>query len=281
MKQLLGGLTAIVAIALIATFAMSQPPGGREGGGDRGPGGRGPGFGPLPNPIMEALDTNHDHEISAKEIENATASLKRLDKNDDGKLTHDEVHPFGPGGPGGFGPPPGEGPPPEGRDGRRGEGRGQGGGGDPSAFIDRIRSFDVNKDGKVTKDELPNRMLGLLDRHDTNEDGALDRKEIEQIAGPSGRDGDRPRDGRGGPGPAGPGPAGEGGLGGGPPSPERMVEHAMHFDADKDGKLDKDELLKFAEEMSRHRGPGDRGRGPEGGGEGEPRPPRPARPNVE
>ena len=35
----------------------------------------------------------------------------------------------------------------------------------------------------------------------------------------------------------------------GPPSPERMVEHAMTFDADGDGKLDRDELGKFAEGM--------------------------------
>ncbi len=36
---------------------------------------------------MEALDTNHDGELSAEEIANAPASLKKLDKNGDGKLT--------------------------------------------------------------------------------------------------------------------------------------------------------------------------------------------------
>ncbi len=53
----------------------------------------------------------------------------------------------------------------------------------------------------------------------------------------------------------------------GPPSPERMVEHAMTFDADGDGKLDRAELKKFAEEMQAMRmrgGPG----GPGGGGRG-------------
>lgn len=66
----------------------------------------------------------------------------------------------------------------------------------------------------------------------------------------------------------------EGGPGGerrGPPSPERMVEHAMKFDADGDGKLDKSELTKFAEEFHamRQRGPGGPG-GPQrqGGGRG-------------
>lgn len=60
----------------------------------------------------------------------------------------------------------------------------------------------------------------------------------------------------------------EGGPGGerrGPPSPERMVEHAMKFDADGDGKLDRGELTKFAEELHAMRqrgGPGGPGGGP-------------------
>jgi hypothetical protein len=56
----------------------------------------------------------------------------------------------------------------------------------------------------------------------------------------------------------------------GPPSPERMVEHAMTFDADGDGKLDRAELTKFAEEMQARRmrgGPGGPG-GPGGEGRG-------------
>ncbi len=90
--------------------------------------------------IVAALDANHDGVIDATEIANASAALKSLDKNGDGKLTPDEFmgprppHPGGPGtgprgagrGPGGFagpdggnrppGPPPGQGngnyPPP-------------------------------------------------------------------------------------------------------------------------------------------------------------------------
>ena len=57
---------------------------------------------------MEALDTNHDGILSADEIANASASLKKLDRNGDGQLTEDELrpppHPGGPGGP--DGPPP-------------------------------------------------------------------------------------------------------------------------------------------------------------------------------
>ena len=55
---------------------------------------------------MEVLDTNHDGILSADEIANASASLKKLDKNGDGQLTEDELRPPPPpGGPNG-GPPP-------------------------------------------------------------------------------------------------------------------------------------------------------------------------------
>lgn len=45
---------------------------------------------------------------------------------------------------------------------------------------------------------------------------------------------------------------------------QRFVEHALEFDADKDGKLDRYELMKFAEAMGRRRDRRDRtdGRGP-------------------
>ncbi len=44
-------------------------------------------------PVMAALDTDHDNEISAAEIDNAPAALRKLDRNGDGKLTDDEVSP--------------------------------------------------------------------------------------------------------------------------------------------------------------------------------------------
>lgn len=63
-------------------------------------------------------------------------------------------------------------------------------------------------------------------------------------------------------------PGGPGGERRGPPSPEQFVERAMSFDADGDGKLDRSELTKFAEEMQARRmrgGPG----GPPGGPDGQ------------
>jgi Ca2+-binding EF-hand superfamily protein len=42
-------------------------------------------------PVNNALDANHDGEVSVSEIENAPAALRTLDKNGDGQLTEDEV----------------------------------------------------------------------------------------------------------------------------------------------------------------------------------------------
>jgi hypothetical protein len=73
----------------------------REGGPQDGQRQRGPrpdGQGPdeqkppVP-PLIAALDANHDGVIDAKEIESASAALKTLDKNSDGKLTMEELRP--------------------------------------------------------------------------------------------------------------------------------------------------------------------------------------------
>lgn len=90
------------------------------------------------------------------------------------------------------------------------------------------------------------------------EGGVPDRSAPSERRGPPGGDfgGERriPREG--------------GGLGGepaGPPSAERMIDHAMRFDADGDGKLDRTELTKMFEQMQAMRtrgGPGGPGGGP-------------------
>ena len=45
------------------------------------------------NPVLSALDADHDSKISLSEIRNAPAALKRLDLNGDGKLLPVEVAP--------------------------------------------------------------------------------------------------------------------------------------------------------------------------------------------
>jgi len=95
-------------------------PGGFHGG----PGGFGGGAGagmrmPLQRiPLLEALDANHDGVIDETEIANASAALKKLDKNGDGKLTREEYLPkIGQRGQGRMGRPdagePDAGPPPQ------------------------------------------------------------------------------------------------------------------------------------------------------------------------
>ena len=43
-------------------------------------------------------------------------------------------------------------------------------------------SNDKNGDGKVTKDELPGFLQRILDRADTNNDGAIDKAEAKRMA---------------------------------------------------------------------------------------------------
>jgi hypothetical protein len=91
-------------------------------------------------------------------------------------------------------------------------------------IVERIMAMDKNKDGKITRDELPERMQFLVDLGDTNKDGALDRDEIRNLvtkhAGGAGGFGGGPGGlgggaggFRAGPGP-GPGPGGGFGKGG-------------------------------------------------------------------
>jgi len=126
MKRTSKTLLALLALSASAWMITAQdagapprrlaPPDGPPPGED-GPGGQaGPGFEghrPPPPPIIAALDANHDGVIDETEIANATAALKKLDKNGDGKLTMDELRPPRP--EGDQGPPHRRGPrPPEG-----------------------------------------------------------------------------------------------------------------------------------------------------------------------
>ena len=118
----LAGMLALGAAALVVNAQDFGGP--QNGNGQNGPPPRGQR--PPPPPIVAALDANHDGVIDAKEIANASAALRSLDRNGDGKLTPDEFmgprqqRPGGPGrGPGGNGgpddnnlppgPPPGDG----------------------------------------------------------------------------------------------------------------------------------------------------------------------------
>ena len=48
------------------------------------------------NPVLAALDSDHDGQISAGEIRNSAMALRGLDRNGDGRLTVDELIPIKP-----------------------------------------------------------------------------------------------------------------------------------------------------------------------------------------
>ncbi|HWB00864.1 MAG TPA: EF-hand domain-containing protein [Pirellulales bacterium] len=143
----------------------------------------------------------------------------------------------------------------------------------PAALI----KLDKNDDGLLTEDEYrpQGRGPGGTEGGPRPEGGpgGQGRPRPDGGARPEGRpgreNGSRPEgapggDGRPRPegaprGDRGPGPEGRAGGDRPRPNPEQFAEHAMEFDADGDGKLDKSELRKMAESMGQRRGP------PEGG----------------
>jgi Ca2+-binding EF-hand superfamily protein len=100
------------------------------------------------NPVLAALDADHDGEISAAEIRNASAALRTLDKNGHRRLTSGEVLP------------------------------------DPVAIVVALflSDFDTNVDGKISKDERLNpnagRFRDILDAADQDRDGFVTPQEL-------------------------------------------------------------------------------------------------------
>ncbi|MCA9076055.1 MAG: hypothetical protein KDA93_13590 [Planctomycetaceae bacterium] len=189
MSRVFKTTAALMAMCLLIVAAVSAgpsdgPPDRPEGArpprerGPRGPEGEGPrGFRPPPNPFMEALDLDKDGEISAEEIENAVVALKSMDENEDGKLSHDEVHPQPPHrGPGDERGPRG----PRDPEGARGPGGppGEDRPRDPKVVVDHMMSHDKDGDDKISREEAPERMARLFDVADTDGDDALSRDEL-------------------------------------------------------------------------------------------------------
>ena len=96
--------------------------------------------------LLNALDLNHDGVISADEIAVASKSLKLLDVNGDGVISPEEM-PL----------------------------RQQ----TAEERVDHLlEEWDTNKDGRLGKDEAPERMLAQFNVIDANHDGYLDRAEL-------------------------------------------------------------------------------------------------------
>ena len=98
------------------------------------------------DPLLNALDSDHDGIISAAETAAAPQALLTLDANHDGQITPDEMRPHQQ---------------------------------TPEERVDHmLDEWDTNKDGKIAKAEAPDRMQGNFDALDKNGDGFLDRGEL-------------------------------------------------------------------------------------------------------
>ena len=234
-------MAAIAITGAVGTMALAQPGGQRGGPGGPPPGG---------NPIVEALDIDGNHELSSEEIQYASKSLAALDTNGDGVVNREDMGPPG-GGRGQGGP-----------QGRGGQGRPQRPQADNTddsekvskTFMKRLMKYDKDKSGTIEHDELPDRMQKVMIKADTNGDNVLDENELEIMqTGKSKQRGSQNGGGRD--------KGGRGEHGG--PNPTQMVDHAMEFDTDGDGKLSRSELTAFAEAM-----PGPGGQGGPGGPRG-------------
>ncbi len=52
----------------------------------------------------------------------------------------------------------------------------------PDEMVNELLAFDKNDDGQLSKDELSERMQGLITRGDANQDGILTRDELRKLA---------------------------------------------------------------------------------------------------
>ncbi|HUY93353.1 MAG TPA: hypothetical protein VMV10_31795 [Pirellulales bacterium] len=180
--------------------------------------------------------------------------------------------------------PAGDRPGPEGdRPERGGPGGGRGGFGGRFQ-LPVMQALDADGDGDLSEKEIENATVALKSL-DKDKNGAVSADELRPNFGRGGEGrgpGGPPREGAGGPPGAGApregrgGPA-AGGRGFGAPRPEEFVDRALEYDADKDGKLSKEELTKWAEQFGRGFAGFGGGRGGRGGADGD-QPRRPRRP---
>lgn len=138
------GITATLLIA-IATCAAAQMP-------------------PPPDIIAVTIDRDHDHKLTAREIRKAGESLLKLDEDEDGALSEEELRPE----------------PPEGRRRKKDEDAMDLPPPPPSRLMTAI---DSDEDGALSKEELEKAETSLLEL-DLNDDGKIDNGEAPSLGAP-------------------------------------------------------------------------------------------------
>lgn len=108
--------------------------------------------------VFKTLDKNGDGKLSSDEIRNASDSLAGLDKDGDGSITVAELGRTRPRALAGLG--------------------GGGANADPARVWQRLIANDKNKDGKLSEDEMPERLQQAFSRLDQNGDGYVDETEF-------------------------------------------------------------------------------------------------------
>lgn len=115
-------------------------------------------------PIMKVLDSDQDGALSATEIANASKALVQLDKDGDGIISVEEMRPDLSKLPGGLAGPGPNGP------------------GNGAMMGKMFETRDSNGDGKLTGDEIPERMRDRIGMVDKDGDGSISKSEFAAMA---------------------------------------------------------------------------------------------------